>query len=139
MITYIAINEEKRIYGVYKKPQSYTLTIEISQSLYDDLVQNSILYKYINNNLVKDTSILDAQKLNDNILNFRAYRAEKLVKYDILRINILSGDLDPITLQVYSPLTNEEKIWRVNVLNFTESITQYTTENDYPTLPQRLK
>jgi len=44
------------------------------------------------------------------IEEFRRYREDVLRKYDILRQSSLAGDLHPITLQVYSPLTTEEKM-----------------------------
>jgi NifB/MoaA-like Fe-S oxidoreductase len=75
----------------------------------------------------------------EKISEFRSFREELLKKYDILRINIQSGDYDPKTGKVYSPLSEEEKQWRLSMLDFTDSITHETTEKDYPETPDRLK
>ncbi len=69
---------------------------------------------------------------------FRQWRERWLCKYDILRLNVLNEDIDPQTNQPYTAMTNEEKQWRLSVLNFTDLITDETQKSDYPTIPQRL-
>ena len=72
-------------------------------------------------------------------MNFRRYREDMLRKYDILRINILHGDIDAKTNLPYEPLNAVEKQWRLDMLNFTDLITENTTYLDYPETPERLK
>lgn len=74
-----------------------------------------------------------------NQRDFRAHRDHYLAKYDILRLNVLNGDMDPATNQPYTPITQEEKQWRVTMLNFTNQITENTTASDYPPVPLRLQ
>ena len=69
---------------------------------------------------------------------FRSHRTEMLGKYDILRINVINGDIDPSTSKQYSAITQAEKQWRIDMLNFTDEITHETTEGDYPETPQRI-
>ena len=70
---------------------------------------------------------------------FRMWRAIMLAKYDVLRLNVQNGDIDPKTNQPYPEITDEEKQWRLAVLNFTDQITHETTEADYPQPPERLR
>ena len=71
--------------------------------------------------------------------DFRQWRDYYLRKYDILRINILHGDLNPRNGLPYEPLTEDEKQWRVDMLNFTNYINENTTAQDYPKIPERIK
>jgi hypothetical protein len=98
---------------------------------------SKVVNGFIDNNT--PSSVFFENKKLVNIGSFRSFREELLKKYDILRINIQSGDYDPKTGEVYSPLSEEEKQWRVSILNFTNSITHETTEEDYPETPDRLK
>lgn len=76
--------------------------------------------------------------IRDKKSSFRMWRDLYLKKYDILRINIASGDIDPKTNSPYVPITEAEKQWRVAMLNFTDQITEATTKADYPPIPERL-
>jgi len=91
----------------------------------------------IDNNIPSD--VFYKNKKLEKLNNFRLFREELLKKYDILRINIQSGDYDPKTSEVYLPLSEEEKQWRVSMLDFTDIITHETTEENYPETPDRLK
>jgi hypothetical protein len=82
-------------------------------------------------------AFFDAQR-NKAVEKFRSQRNKLLEKYDILRINVINGDIDPGTSRVYSAITQTEKQWRIDMLNFTDEITHETTEEDYPQTPQRI-
>lgn len=71
--------------------------------------------------------------------DFRQWRDYYLRKYDILRINILHNDINLRNGLPYEPLTEDEKQWRVDVLNFTNYINENTTAQDYPEVPERVK
>jgi hypothetical protein len=90
----------------------------------------------IDNSLTSDRYFeLERQRRIDR---FRSHRSKLLEKYDILRINVINGDTDPATSKVYSAITQSEKQWRLEMLNFTDEITHETTEEDYPQTPQRI-
>jgi hypothetical protein len=78
-------------------------------------------------------------KKDENVSRFREVRTKLLERYDILRINVLNGDIDPETSQPYAPITQAEKQWRLSMLNFTESVTHETKESQYPQTPARIR
>jgi len=90
------------------------------------------------NNELKSNLFIELQKLQKKN-DFRGFREPFLQKYDLLRINVQNGDYDPKTGEPYYPITEDEKQWRLTMLNFTNSITHETTEKDYPEIPERLK
>lgn len=93
------------------------------------------LEKYIQTNyppLIEETIRLS--KLAD----FRVFRAAQLAKYDILRQGFLAGDYDTNGVP-YPALSEEEKQYRLALLNFPPQITDKTTELDYPQAPVRLR
>jgi hypothetical protein len=109
-----------------------------------DILENSIIIgvSRVIDGLIDNTipsELFYNNKKLQNINSFRLYREELLKKYDILRINIQSGDYDPKTGEVYLPLSEEEKQWRVSMLDFTSNITHETTEESYPETPNRLQ
>jgi hypothetical protein len=89
-------------------------------------------------NSLKSNFLIEREKLQ-KINNFRSFRENLLKKYDLLRINVQNGDIDPKTNLPYEPVSQEEKQWRLTVLNFTDLITKDTEEEDYPETPERLK
>lgn len=114
--------------------------IEITEAKLEEL--NSIghhKFNYIDGAIIFREEEVREENKQKNITAFRNYRAIKLAKYDLLRQGYLAGDYDPITGTHYLPLTEEEKLYRVALLNFTSQITSTTTENDYPQVPARLR
>jgi hypothetical protein len=140
MILNLILSEDNRVLGFANTAQPYTTTVEISQSLFDELTTNGHEGYFLENGqIIKKQSYLDLQQQSDNLDHFRRWRSAMLAKYDILRQCAINGDLDPSTAQPYSAITEAEKQWRVAVLNFTDQITHETTEADYPQPPERLR
>jgi len=140
MILNLILSEDNRVLGFANTAQPYTTTVEISQSLFDELTTNGHEGYFLENGqIVKKQSYLDSLKQSDNLGHFRRWRSSVLAKYDILRQCAINGDFDPNTGQPYSAITEAEKQWRVAVLNFTDQITHETTEADYPQPPERLR
>jgi hypothetical protein len=105
----------------------------VSNEIYDDLLENGVgLYFYENGVVVRKNEVLEQKKLERNLEKFRNYRALMFSKYDILRICIITGEIE-------GQLTEEEKQWRLDLLNFTEQITPETSPEDYPQVPLRLQ
>jgi hypothetical protein len=140
MQAHLILSGDNRVLGFANTAQPYTISVEMSKTLYDDLIENGQEGYFLENgSVVKKQSYLDLRQKSENIGRFRRWRSVALSKYDILRQCALNGDIDPLTGQPYPPITETEKQWRVAVLNFTNQITHETTEADYPQPPERLR
>jgi hypothetical protein len=96
-------------------------------------------YKWNGHSFIETTQFIDEKTILDKQMLFRAWRAKYLSAYDRLGLFVMRGDLDPSTGQPYSQITDAERNWRVQVLNYTPNINLYTTESDYPVPPARLE
>lgn len=131
---YIEFANDGHIRAIHKTKPSNIETLEI---YYDEILIEKInnigcmRYKYANNELVLDNELISKMEMN-NIKNiFREFRENKFKLFDILKTNIAVG--------LAMPLTDEEKQWYNDMLNFTENISLDTTPADYPVTPERLK
>jgi len=134
---FVLVNETGRINAIYKTQIEGINTLEIELS--EEVIKNPQNYAIVNNKVIYQEQNFDLLWLGIKKENFRAWRSERLLKYDILRLNVFNEDIDPNTNTFYQPITEEEKQWRVSVLNFTNQITKDTTPNDYPTPSLRLQ
>jgi len=96
-------------------------------------------YKWNGHSFIETTQFVDEKTIFDKKNEYRIWRSKYLSAYDRLGLYIIRGDLDPSTGRPYSPVTDAERNWRVQVLNFTSTINLHTTESDYPVPPVRLE
>jgi hypothetical protein len=131
------LNAENYILNYTEFPLDENLPI-LDIENYEELIigLSRVIDGQINNDVPSE--IFYERKKNNNIAIFREFREKLLKKYDLLRINIESGDYNPETNLPYSPLTEEEKLWRIEMLNFTDTITHETIIEDYPNTPERI-
>jgi len=135
MQRYIRIDNAGRITGIYLREIDNTIQVDVPE----EVEFNPHKYKFIEGEFVIDTSEINNAEIEMRKAAFRVWRATRMDKYDLLRINILNGDYDPLTGQHYPATTEAEKQWRIAVLNFTDQITASTTEADYPQPTARLQ
>lgn len=140
MIRHLLLSSDNRVLGIINTPQENTVDVEISETVYNDMIENGHDdYSLENGQLAKKINYIEMRQRRSNMDDFRFWRAHKLARYDLLRQCALNGDIDPVTLQAYPAITEAEKQWRVAVLNFTDQITHETTEADYPVPSERLR
>ena len=140
MIVHMILGPDNRVLGVAHSQHDFTTSIEMSESVYNEITNNGYDGYFVENGmLVKKMSYLNLLSQQRNVDAFRSWRSQRLAKYDLIRLCALNGDIDPATNQPYPAITEAEKQWRVEVLNFTDQITHETTEADYPEPPERLR
>lgn len=88
-------------------------------------------YKLENGFVVVDNDLKENYIRNYNVKKFREYRAECFKRWDIQKTNFLIGLGDPIT--------EADKAWYTEMLNFTDMITNDTTASDWPVTPDKFK
>ena len=140
MIVHLILGPDNRVLGVSNSPHSYTTTVEMTEEAYNEMQQNGHEGQFLESGLVrKMIDYIHLSQTRQNVDAFRSWRAQRLAKYDLIRLGALNGDIDPTTGQPYPAITEAEKQWRVEVLNFTDQIAHETTEADYPEPPERLR
>lgn len=88
-------------------------------------------YTLVNGSVVIDQQAKTDFKKKINIKNFREYRDKCFKNWDIQKSNSLIGLGDPIT--------EEDKAWYLEMLAFSDKITNETTALDWPTTPDKFK
>jgi len=124
-----------RILGIYNEREPGTVWFEVNP----DVGDRPWMYKRSGTGIIQTDEFMNENKSFENKIEFKAWRGEQLAKYDILGLCVARGDKDPKTGEIYGPITEEEKNFRVLILNFTGQITSNTTAADYPSIPTRLR
>lgn len=88
-------------------------------------------YKLENGFVVVDNDLKENYIKNYNVKKFREYRAECFKRWDIQKTNFLIGLGDPIT--------EADKAWYTEMLDFAGMITNDTTVSDWPVTPDKFK
>lgn len=131
---------DNRILAVYNVSiPGISTEVNIPDGLFDGFIANIGDYRVRNGRVEYNSEFVNERRRLENLQAFRAWRAQRLAKYDILRMAIWNGDPDPETGKQYSKITAEERDFRVKACNFTKLITANTTMEDYPEVPSRLK
>lgn len=139
MIMYVSVNlNQNVVWFDASRVREDAIAVDLQDEKIEEIFTNGFKhYQFIKNEFIFLEDSAKQEKIDIIKSRFREWRAYQLQKYDLIRQCALNQDIDPKTNEIYPPFTEEEKQWRLDLLNFTDLINENTTIEDYPLTPTR--